>query len=260
MAGVTEAFYEQLDDGGFRATEHTVGPWDEGLQHGGPPSALLARAIERISPDPDSMFSRVCIEFLGPVPVSDLTVTARVVRPGRSVQLVEATLTAHGRDAMRATAWQLKRNASAEVGTRLTQPPLLPDPQDNPPPPEWICGFVSAMEWRTTSGGIGMPGPGTSWMRQLVPLLAGEEPTGLQRALTVADSGNGLSWEVDIRTHIYMNTDLTVHLFREPVGEWICLDAQTAAAPGAAGLATSVLSDLNGPVGVGAQSLFIAER
>jgi len=51
-----------------------------------------------------------------------------------------------------------------------------------------------------------------------------------------------------------------VHLHREAVGEWICLEAQTAISLGGAGLATSVLSDLNGPIGVGAQSLLIAQR
>jgi len=51
-----------------------------------------------------------------------------------------------------------------------------------------------------------------------------------------------------------------VHLHREPAGEWICLDAQTAISPGGAGLATFVLSDLDGQVGVAAQSLFIAPR
>ena len=43
-------------------------------------------------------------------------------------------------------------------------------------------------------------------------------------------------------------------------GEWICLDARTVISTGGAGLATSVLSDLDGQVGVGAQSLLVAPR
>ena len=51
-----------------------------------------------------------------------------------------------------------------------------------------------------------------------------------------------------------------MHLHREAVGEWICLDALTTISRGGVGLATSVLSDLDGPIGVGAQSLLIAQR
>jgi hypothetical protein len=92
------------------------------------------------------------------------------------------------------------------------------------------------------------------------PLVPDEEPSPLERVLIVADSGNGVSWELDINRWHFINPELTVHLHREAEGEWICLDAHTAISPGGVGLATSVLSDLNGPVGTGAQSLLIAPR
>jgi hypothetical protein len=92
------------------------------------------------------------------------------------------------------------------------------------------------------------------------PLVPDEEPNSLERVLAVADSGNGISWEMDIARWHFINPELTVHLHREAEGEWICLDAQTAISQGGVGLATSVLSDLAGPVGVGAQSLFVAPR
>lgn len=257
----TEAFFAPIDETRWFATAHTVGPWDPRFQHGGPPSALLVRAMERLSPDPDAMISRVCIEILGPIPTGEIEINAGIVRPGRSVQLLEATLSAGGRDAVRATAWQLKRNASAEVSTGLRQAPPLPDePDEHASPPGWTGGYLEAMHWYLPSGGFDRPGPAVAWARQRIPLVAGEQPTGLQRLLAVADSGNGVSWSIDMGKHTFMNTDLTVHVFREPVGEWICLDAQTAAAPGGVGLATSVLSDASGPLGVGAQSLFIGVR
>jgi hypothetical protein len=78
--------------------------------------------------------------------------------------------------------------------------------------------------------------------------------------LATADSGNGVSWELDLGRWLFINPELTVHLHREAAGEWICLDAQTTISSGGAGLATSVLSDLAGPVGVGAQSLLVASR
>ena len=119
---------------------------------------------------------------------------------------------------------------------------------------------MSAMEWRPVVGGVAVPGPATVWMRMRYPLVPDEEPAPLERVLVAADSGNGASWELDISRWLFINPELTVHLHREPAGEWVCLDAQTAITSGGAGLATCRLSDLDGPLGVSAQSLFIAPR
>ncbi len=109
-------------------------------------------------------------------------------------------------------------------------------------------------------GSFREPGPATVWARMRYPLVPDEEPSPLERVLIVADNGNGISWELDMQRWHFINPELTVHLHREAVGEWICLDAQTAVSPGGAGLANSVLSDFDGPVGIGAQSLLVAPR
>ena len=90
--------------------------------------------------------------------------------------------------------------------------------------------------------------------------MEGEEPSPRQRVLVVADSGNGVSNVLEWDRYLFVNTDLTVHFVREPVGEWVLLDAQTQLAEGGAGLASSVLSDRSGPVARGAQALFVAPR
>ena len=84
-------------------------------------------------------------------------------------------------------------------------------------------------------------------MRQ--PLVAGEEPTPLQRALVAADVGNGVSAVLDCRRYLFINVDLTVHLERMPEGEWVCVDAVTLPQPSGIGTAESVLSDERGRIG-----------
>jgi hypothetical protein len=116
------------------------------------------------------------------------------------------------------------------------------------------------MEWRAVRGSFREPGPAIVWARMRYPLVPGEEPSPLERVLIVADNGNGVSWELDMKRWHFINPELTVHLHREAAGEWICLDAQTSVSPGGAGLANSVLSDFDGPVGIGAQSLLVAPR
>lgn len=254
-----DCFYVPLGEDRYRSTVHTSGPWDPGAQHGGPPSALLGRAIERCSPREELATARVTVELLGPVPVAELSVSARVVRPGRSVELVEATLSAAGRDVARARAWRVVRTELSVTG-ELTTPPPLPDRGVDRQPAGWEGGFLSAVELRSVAGEFGQPGPATVWTRLLVALVADEPLTSLASVLTVADMGNGVSAAFQPDQALFINPELSVHVFREAVGEWVCLDAQTSMAAGGAGLATSVLSDEQGPLGVGAQSLLVTAR
>jgi acyl-coenzyme A thioesterase PaaI-like protein len=255
---VTDAFFTDLGDGRFRASEHTVGPWDQRFQHGGPPSALLGRAMEQLSPREDLTTARVTVEILGAIPVGDLLVEARVARPGRSVELLEAVLTHDGRAVARASAWRVRTTVGTAVPSRDPDPPALPDPQPFREVPGWQSGYLQAMEWRWVTGHLVEPGPAVGWARMRVPLVGGEEPSPLTRVLVLADSGNGVSSELDIREWQFINPELTVHLHREAVGEWICIDARTTVSDGGTGLATSRLSDRQGPLGVGAQSLLVA--
>ena len=106
---MTDAFYVPLGEDRWLATAHTTGPWDARFQHGGPPSALLGREVERLSAREDVVTSRVTVEILGAVPVGELVLSSRVTRPGRSVELVQAVLSAGGRDVARAEAWRVLR-------------------------------------------------------------------------------------------------------------------------------------------------------
>ena len=252
------SFFVPLDADRWLATQQTSGPWDPRFQHGGPPSALLGRAVERCSPRPELVVARVTVELLGPVPFGELAVQARVVRPGRSVELVEAVLSAGGRDVARAAAWRVLR--TTEAGLPQEPPPPLPAEGDPGIAEGWAGGYLSAVEWRFVSGHFGRPGPARAWARLRLPLVAEEDTSPLCRVLAVADSGNGLSSQLDIARWHFINPELTVHLHREAVGEWVCVEARTAISAGGAGLATTVLSDLDGPVGVGAQSLLVAPR
>jgi hypothetical protein len=260
------SFFEPLGDGRYRSTEHTVGPWGPDSQHGGPPSALLVRAIERESPSWPTTVARVSVDILGPVPIAEVTVRSRVLRPGRSVELVEATLDVEERTVMRAQAWRI-RAAELEL-------PPLPESHDDPsvdpvPPfpaeeaplrPGWGGGYLHAMEWRFAGGDWAEAGPATIWSRMRYPLLPGEEPTGLQRVLAVADSGNGISNVLPLGDWLFINTELTVHVAAVPSGEWICLDARTHLDQHGFGLASSRLFDRERLVARGAQTLYVGPR
>jgi Thioesterase-like superfamily len=258
---VADAFY--LADGErYVPTELTRGPWDPGAQHAGPPAALLGRAIEACPPGSGHV-GRVTFEILGPVPLEPLTVSAGVVRPGRSVELLEASLEAEGVEVMRASAWRLRSASLADAG----------EPERDPPPPGpeqgaatgffdtgHEVGYHTAMDYSFVRGSFLDLGPATVWMRMRQPLVAGEQPSPLQRVLCAADSGNGVSAALDYRRYVFINTDLSVHLHRLPRGEWVCLESTTRWEPTGVGLADTALWDESGRIGRGAQTLLVRER
>ncbi len=253
------AFYEPLGDDRFRSTPHTRGPWDPAFQHAGPPAALLGRAIERCEPRDGFVIARMTFEILRPIPVAEVAVAARVARPGRSVELLEGELTAGGETIVSVRAWRVKGTTAPDVA-RGAPPPPRPD-EPAPLPPEMAeFGYGHAVELRFAAGGWWQQRPATVWTRMRVALVEGEEPTGVQRVLVVADSGNGVSAVLPFGEWLFINTELTVHFRRPARGEWVCLDAETSIASGGAGLARSVLSDDDGVVAQGAQALLVAPR
>lgn len=258
---MTDAFYEP-DGQRFISTPWTTGPWGPGLQHAGPPSALLARAFESFEPD-GMLLARITIEILRPVPVAPLRIETTVARPGKKVQFLEGALFADDDCVARASAWRIRR-APAPV-TTATDPGVPPgDPEqltamEFPDAVPKEC-YVRAMELRFARGTFFEPGPAAAWGRSRIPLVAGEALSPAQRVLALADSGNGISLVLDMRTHVFINTELTVHLFREPVGEWVCLDATTHLSADGVGLAESTLWDTRGRIGGGRQALFVDAR
>lgn len=253
---MTGPFYS-LDGERFIPSELTRGPWDPGAQHAGPPSALLARALERCEPRDGMRIGRITVEILGPVPLAPLTVRASVVRPGRSVELLEAFLTGPDGDVMRASAWRV---AVGDQSTASDPPP--PGPQHGRDrdffPTGDEQGYHTAMDYRFVHGGFLEQGPALVWMRMRGALVEGEEPSPLERLMVVADVGNGVSAVLDWREYLFINTELTVHLLRPPEGDWVGVDAVTHL--DGVGLAESVLWDERGRVGRGAQTLLVRRR
>jgi hypothetical protein len=259
---VTDAFYT-LDGASFVPTPWTRGPWDQNAQHAGPPAALLGRAIERADPDPRWRVARLTVEIFRPVPLAALHIEVRIPRPGRRVQFIEASLGDGPKEVARASAWRIQ-TAPESVPSAGDEPLSLPDPGASAPQEIFdqsrSPSYFTAMEWRFARGSFFAPGPATAWMRMRHPLVEGEDPSPLTRVLVAADSGNGISSVLDIRTHLFVNVELTAHFTRMPEGEWVGLEAVTRVDPGGVGTAESVLWDTHGRFGAARQSLLVAPR
>ena len=222
---------------------------------------------------------RITFEILRPVPIAPLRVQAEVVRPGRQVEMVEAVLSGGEETLIRARAWRLRRGETVlPPGLASTESPSVPSrsrqvlrPADPPPGPDQAeegeffdtgqgVGYHTAMEYRFVRGRLRRTGSRDRVDANAPSALAGEEPTPLQRVLTAADSGNGVSATLDWARYLFINVDLSVHLVRMPEGEWVGLDAITIPEPTGVGITDTALFDERGPLGRAAQTLLVAER
>ncbi|MBV8301572.1 MAG: thioesterase family protein [Candidatus Dormibacteraeota bacterium] len=257
---VTGALYT-ADGDSFVPSEHTRGPWDPAAQHAGPPAALLGRAFELLPSDGPSLVVRVTVDLLRPVPLQPLQVAAEVERPGRRTQLLRGTISAGGVELARARAVRMRRSSNRfSGGTGATEAPAPSASVPFEPADAGPAFHLTGVEMRFAAGSFEELGPSFVWIRLRVPLVEGEAPSPLQRALAAADFGNGVSAVLDWEHHLFINADLTVHLLRPPEGEWVALNARSWLDAGGTGLAHSVLHDTAGPCGLAVQSLLVDRR
>jgi hypothetical protein len=256
------SFFRQIGDTEYVPTEATIGPWSAELQHGGPPSALLTHVL-RVFPSQGSFeLSRITIELLGPIPLTPCEITVERVRSGRRIELLKAQYVSAGKTFMIAHAWRLE--AQAGVSETVTEPfalPALPGPQTQTFfPGISYFPYAHALEWRFTHGSFDTMGPATVWTRPRIALIEGMPIDGLESLLLMIDSANGISAELDPLKWTFVPVDLTVGLYREPIGPWLGMAARTAIESKGIGQTTTTAFDASGSIGHSIHTLFVRPR
>ena len=241
----------------FLATTHTGGAWKADEQHIAAPMGLLTHLIERdhATRGGSLALARVSFDILGVIPLDVCEVDIRVVRPGRTIELVEAALSHGGRTALTARAWLLSEADIGDIaGTALgsVAPRNTMTPWDYSR--DWEGGFVRSIEsWRAEEE----PGRAQGWIRPKFPILD-DEPSSLRaRMFGVIDTANGLSPREDPKRVMFPNLDLTATIIREPVSEWIAYDTRVTFGERGIGLTQTILHDEAGPMGASNQTLTV---
>ena len=251
-------YFERLSASAFRASEHVGGAWRADEQHIAPALGLLVHAVECDLHDrrPDELVvGRLSFDILGTIPDDVVEVDVAVVRPGLTIELVEATLVHAGRAAVRLRAWLLQPGRTGDLaGTAL---PALPAPDELSRfdvAALWPGGFIASVEVRRRELALGRA---VSWVRTPLPLVAGEEVSRLAASAGLLDIANGLAVRASPRDVTFPNLDLTAHLFEQPQGSWLGFDTTVSFGASGVGLTSSVLHDERGPVGTMSQVLTV---
>jgi len=248
----------RVDGANVVTSPDAAGPWDPNMQHGGAPASLVVWAAERIPAAVPMQVARVTVDLMRPVPVAPLRLETEVLRQGRKIQLCAVRLFANGALTVGATVLKIKKQAQPLPGDVIEPPLDVAAPEQSRIEPQ-NSPFGLGMTIRAARGRFGGPGPGAIWYRAKRPLVEGFPISQAMRAVAASDFCNASS-ALDYRKWTFLNADLTVSMAREPVGEWILLDAVTWIGPDGAGLAAARLADVNGYFGRCAQSLVIEKR
>ncbi|GAA1169106.1 hypothetical protein HNR09_002931 [Nesterenkonia xinjiangensis] len=251
-------FYEPLGDGRFRSTVHAQGAWNPHEQHMAPATGLLTHALESFQPREDLRLARLSLDIHGIIHAGEVEVTTRMIRPGRTIELVEAEMTAQGRTAVVARGWRLQTADTTAVAAvedaSIGTPDGLPGGDGMS---VWPGGYIRSLEIRV--GEEHRPGRGITWLRNPYEMVAGHATGSLVRLLGMVDTANGVAPRVSPGPDSWMfpNVDLQIHLHRAPVGEWLGMQTCQTFGEDGIGLTSSVLHDIAGPFGRAEQILTV---
>lgn len=255
------AYFVRESQTRFRPTRHVGGAWDPKEQHIAPSIGLLAHAVETdfAARRRDGLrLTRLSCDILGVMPVEPVEVNVKVLRPGRTIELVEARLSHEGRDAVVARAWLTARYDTAALeGSAL--PPMKARSEMEPwgLHLSWPGEFVKTPQiWREQLD----VGRVQFWVRSDLQLVRGEQASSTANMLRLIDVANGVAARVPPGDVAYPNLDLTAYLFRQPQGDLTGLDTTASFGPDGAGLTQSVLHDELGPFGAFSQTLTVRPK
>lgn len=260
-AGTKEAYFERTAASRFRPTHHVGGGWNPQEQHIAPVLGLLAHAVER---DRDARRSdglalaRLSCDILGVLPMEEIEIEVRVLRPGKTIELVEACVTHGGRAAVLMRAWLMQGgDTSAFAGSPLSAIPGPDEMERWNISGVWPGGFVRSVDIRRREES---PGRAMFWLGTGVVLISGEQVSPTARAIGLIDIANGITPRLPPETMAFPNIDLTVHLLGAPHNGWLGFDTHVNFGDTGIGITHSILHDLRGPVGIVSQSLTLRPR
>ena len=259
MADRPTSYFERIGSSRYRPTLHAGGAWTDDELHMAPVAGAIIDAIDVFNdhrPATSLGLARISFDILGKLPAAEFDVDVKVVRPGRTIELLEATMTAGGRPVIQARAWLLAHHdTSAVTGGQADR---LPDPEglaSGSLTVVWPGGYISSLDVRHC--GEPVQGRSRTWVSTDIDLINDQPVSDLARFVGLIDTANGIAVRESPKKWMFPNVDLTIHLFRQPHGRWVGLDTTVTFGAGGHGLTSTVLHDIDGPVGRSEQILVV---
>ncbi len=224
------------------------GPWNPNSLHGRVIAGLLGAEIERLHGSPDFIPARLTVDMYRLPDLSPVEVVTRVVRTGNRIKVIDAEFISGGISAGRAACQLLKRTETPDGNVWKPQPWDVPKPADIPPPSDGRAGMGGMWAMRRITGDFGSVGQKRAWLSEVRELVGGRPLTPFVRVAVSADFASPFANAGDKGLE-FINSDVTVYLHREPVGEWIGYDVVNHGATDGVSVGECFLYDEDGPIG-----------
>lgn len=244
----------------YHPTQNAQGAWNEKEQHMAPATGVICAELECFQPREDMQIGRLSLDILGMIHLSDFTITTRLLRPGRTIELIESTFEANDRICIVARVWRLHvEDTTAVEGLEdrvIVQPNELPSWDKMQV--LWGGGYIRSIN-KSIKIGDRRAGKGIAWLSNELAMVEGESTSGFVKLMGMVDTMNGLAvrQEEDEFNYMFPNLDLQIHLYRIPKGKWLGLDIQQQHGANGVGLTSAVLHDENGSFGHAEQILTV---
>lgn len=238
----------------YEPSLHAQGAWNPNEQHMAPATGVICAELEAFNPQEYLSFGRINLDIWGLISLAPFTVSVTSIRPGRTIELLEARLEAEGKTCIVAHAWRmLVSDTSSVAGFEENSMPKLADCQDWDGMQKWGGGFIKSMQFKAAS--TNRPGRGQVWMNTDIQLVEGQKNSSFVHMMGMSDTSNGIVTRVEPGEWMFPNVDLNINLFRMPQGKWLGHDTKQQYGANGIGLTTSVLHDELGVFGRSEQTL-----
>ncbi|WP_019671896.1 thioesterase family protein [Psychrobacter lutiphocae] len=243
----------------YKPTPHAQGAWNEHEQHMAPATGILTHEIIKFAPQQNLRLARLSLDILGLIPLDEFSITIRMIRPGKTIELVEAVMSSGSRECIIARAWRLlTQDTTAIFG--LEDTPLTHSPKHFNQwqgLKAWPGGFIKSIS--VVADPQRRPGKGVVWLSSDLQMVSGEHTSDVVRLMGLVDTANGVVPRQGLKLNetqwAFPNTDLQIHLHRLPQGKWLGIEAVQQYGTDGIGLTSAILHDTQGPFGRSEQIL-----
>ncbi len=238
----------------YRSTLHAQGAWNTHEQHMAPATGIVCAELEQFMPRSDMRIGRISLDIFGLIAFGDFSIQTRIIRPGKTIELIEAEMQAKGKTCIIARAWRMLIQDSTNIAGLEDHPVEHPE---NLPVwqgiKRWPGGFIQSVEARTDQH---RPGKGIVWLHTQTQMIEGQQTSDFVRLMGLVDTANGVvPRQQNEFEWMFPNLDLQIHLYRWPQGEWLGIQAVQQYGQDGIGLTSAVLHDVHGPFGRSEQIL-----
>lgn len=260
---MTSAYYQLIDrqvqeDGSviakYRSTIHAQGAWNEHEQHMAPATGIICAELDLFSPRSDVRIGRISLDILGLIPGGEFQIETKVIRAGKTIELIESIMSAQGKACIQAHTWRMMISDTSSIYGIEDQ--RIESPEHQPVWNEirtWPGGYIASLEARSSQR---RQGKGMVWLSNPYSMIENEQSSDFVRLMGMVDTANGVATRQDVPfQYAFPNLDLQIHLYRIPQGKWLGLETVQQYGADGVGLTSSILHDEKGSFGRSEQIL-----